>query len=281
MPSSSLDKKTASQDLKQSLMVQARVIGALILREILTRYGRKNIGFLWLFIEPILFTLGIVIIRNIILGNAPLNMSGNQHFFGSMSFAGLLMTGYSGFILFRNICNRLSSTAASNRGLLYHRNIRILDLIFSRFILELAAVSASLLVLTIAFNEFGLMSLPLSILDVICAWLLLAWFCFGFGLIVGYMMEASSFFDRIWSIILIVSLPFSGVVFMLSWLPTSAQEFLSWSPLVNALEYLRESYFGTSIKAIYSISYLVAINLVLTLIGLSLARKIRRVLESE
>lgn len=281
MPSSSLNTRATSQGLKQSFRVQMRVIGALILREVLTRYGRKNIGFLWLFIEPVLFTLGIVIVRNLILGHSPLALTGNTHFFGGMSFAGFLLTGYSGFILFRNICNRISSTAASNRGLLYHRNIRILDLIFSRFILELAAVSASLLLLTLLFNEFGLMTLPESILDVIFAWLLLAWFCFGFGLIVGYMMEASSFFDRIWPIILIVSLPFSGVIFMLSWLPSSAQEFLSWFPLVNALEYLREAYFGTSIKAMYSISYLVSINLVLTFVGLSLSRKIRRVLESE
>jgi ABC-type polysaccharide/polyol phosphate export permease len=281
MPSSSLQAKTGQNALKQSLSIQIRVIGALILREILTRYGRKNIGFLWLFIEPILFTLGIVIVRNLILGHSPLTLTSNPHFFGEMSFAGFLMTGYSGFILFRNICNRISSTAASNRGLLYHRNIRILDLIFSRFILELAAISASLILLTLLFNEFGLMSLPISVLDVITAWLLLAWFCFGFGLIVGYMMEASSFFDRIWPIILIVSLPFSGVFFMLSWLPSSAQDFLSWFPLVNALEYLREAYFGTSIKAMYSVNYLITINLILTLIGLSLARKIRRVLESE
>jgi capsular polysaccharide transport system permease protein len=68
---------------------------------------------------------------------------------------------------------------------------------------------------------------------------------------------------------------------MLSWLPSSAQELLSWFPLVNALEYLREAYFGTSIKAMYSVNYLITINLLLTLIGLSLARKIRRVLESE
>ena len=274
-------KRTTTDDFKKSFFVQARVIGALILRETLTRYGRKNIGFLWLFVEPIMFTLGIVIIRNIIIGQSPLNLSSNQQFFGNMSFTGFLVTGYSGFILFRNICNRLSSTAASNRGLLYHRNIRIIDLIFSRFILELAAVSSSLLVLSFMFHEFGLMSLPESILDAILAWILLAWFCFGFGLIVGYMMEASSFFDRIWPIILIVSVPFSGVVFMLSWLPNTAQEFLSWSPLVNALEYLRESYFGLSIKAMYSISYLIAINLVLTFVGLSLSRKIRRVLESE
>ena len=281
MPSLIVESKNAAQALKSAFEVQLRVVGALILREVLTRYGRKNIGFLWLFIEPMLFTLGIVIIRNIIMGNSALNLTNNQQFFGSMSFAGFLMTGYSGFILFRNICNRIGSTSSGNKGLLYHRNIRILDLIFSRFILELAAVSASLIALTLAFHEFGLMSLPENILNVIIAWLLLAWFCFGFGLIVGYLMEASSFFDRIWPIILIVSLPFSGVIFMLNWLPANAQAFLSWFPLVNALEFLRESYFGPSIKAMYSITYLVSINLVLTFIGLTASRKIRRVLESE
>src|SRR3546814_7727199 len=45
--------------LRQSLQVQLRVLGALLMRETLTRYGRHNIGFLWLFAEPMLFTLGI------------------------------------------------------------------------------------------------------------------------------------------------------------------------------------------------------------------------------
>jgi ABC-type polysaccharide/polyol phosphate export permease len=34
------------------------VLGALLIRELLTRYGRHNIGFLWLFVEPMIFTLG-------------------------------------------------------------------------------------------------------------------------------------------------------------------------------------------------------------------------------
>ncbi|MFN5779339.1 MAG: capsule polysaccharide export ABC transporter permease, partial [Novosphingobium sp.] len=42
--------------LTQAWQVQRRVIGALLLREMLTRYGRNNIGFLWLFVEPMLFT---------------------------------------------------------------------------------------------------------------------------------------------------------------------------------------------------------------------------------
>jgi ABC-type polysaccharide/polyol phosphate export permease len=39
---------------------EIRVIGALLMREILTRYGRHNIGFMWLFVEPMMFTLGVL-----------------------------------------------------------------------------------------------------------------------------------------------------------------------------------------------------------------------------
>ena len=44
----------------QSLRIQARVVHALIMREIITRYGRHNIGFAWLFAEPMLFTIGVI-----------------------------------------------------------------------------------------------------------------------------------------------------------------------------------------------------------------------------
>ena len=44
-----------------SWLIQRRVLGALLLRELLTRYGRNNIGFLWLFVEPMLFTLIITL----------------------------------------------------------------------------------------------------------------------------------------------------------------------------------------------------------------------------
>ena len=48
--------------LWESFRIQLRVIGALLIRESLTRYGRHNIGFLWLFAEPMFFTLGITAI---------------------------------------------------------------------------------------------------------------------------------------------------------------------------------------------------------------------------
>ena len=49
----------AQTSLIANLRVQRRVLSALLLRELLTRYGRHNLGFLWLFVEPMLFTLGV------------------------------------------------------------------------------------------------------------------------------------------------------------------------------------------------------------------------------
>jgi capsular polysaccharide transport system permease protein len=46
----------------RGLKVQCRIIWALILREIITRYGRENLGILWFFAEPLLFITGIAIL---------------------------------------------------------------------------------------------------------------------------------------------------------------------------------------------------------------------------
>ena len=43
--------------LRQGWDIQKRVIGALMLRELTTRFGRENIGFLWIMVEPLLFAV--------------------------------------------------------------------------------------------------------------------------------------------------------------------------------------------------------------------------------
>ncbi|MBM3613658.1 MAG: hypothetical protein FJX19_11965, partial [Alphaproteobacteria bacterium] len=48
--------------LRRSFAIQRRVIGALVLREVITRYGRHNLGFAWLLLEPLVFTLGVIML---------------------------------------------------------------------------------------------------------------------------------------------------------------------------------------------------------------------------
>ena len=45
--------------LRQSFAIQRRVISALLMREVITRFGRENVGVLWLIGEPMMFTLGV------------------------------------------------------------------------------------------------------------------------------------------------------------------------------------------------------------------------------
>ena len=99
------------------LTITRRVIGALVLRELLTRYGRNNIGFLWLFVEPMLFTLVITAFwaatRTIHGSDIPI-----------VAFA---LTGYSSLIMWRNMGNRCIDALRSNLPLLYHRQVRVID----------------------------------------------------------------------------------------------------------------------------------------------------------
>ena len=254
--------------MSNSIKVQARVIWALLMREIITRYGRHNVGFLWLFIEPMMFSIGITILWS---------FTGMSK--GIIPVAGFALTGYSSIVLWRNMVSRLANTSSANQGLLYHSPVKIVDLILSRAFLEAAGVSISFIGLSFAFTAIGLMSLPVDPLQTVIAWFLLIWFVIGAGMIAAYAGETSEVFDRIWHVMMYLTLPFTGAFSMVSWLPLSTQEILLWSPMVHAVEMLREGYFGGGVNAIYSVFYLMSCNLILTLVGLILIRKIRRNLE--
>jgi ABC-type polysaccharide/polyol phosphate export permease len=251
-----------------SLRIQKRVIGALIRREILTRYGRHNIGFLWLFIEPMFFSVGITILWTYM-----------QFAKGDIPVAGFALTGYSALVAWRNTVNKMAGTASSNRGLLYHQQVKILDLALARMIVEFAGVTMSLVILTIIFQQLGLMRFPLDPLGVVSGWLYLLWFVAGVGMVALYLGEVSELFDRVWHVVMYLTLPFTGAFSMMAWLPPEAQGVLLWSPMVHAVEMLREGYFGKGVHAVYSIDYLIKTNAALTLLGLLLVRRVRRKLE--
>ena len=136
------------QSLMRSWSIQRRVIGALLMREVLTRYGRHNIGFLWLFMEPMLFTLGIT---------ALWTLSGAHHG-SSLPIVAFALTGYSSVLLWRNMPSRCIAAIEPNLSLLYHRHIKIIDIYCSRLALEGAGATISFVVLGLLFISIGWLS---------------------------------------------------------------------------------------------------------------------------
>jgi ABC-type polysaccharide/polyol phosphate export permease len=69
-------------------------------------------------------------------------------------------------------------------------------------------------------------------------------------------------------------MPFSGVAFIADALPSKVRDVMLWLPMFNALEFLREGWFGSMMRAHYDVPYVVVFNMVLTFIGLSLVRQV-------
>jgi ABC-type polysaccharide/polyol phosphate export permease len=244
--------------------INRRVIGALLLRELITRYGRNNIGFLWLFVEPMLFTLAITdfwaATRSVHGSDIPI-----------VAFA---LTGYSSMMMWRNLPNRCIGALKSNKPLLYHRRVRIIDVYMARIILEIIGASTSFVVLALAFYAMDWLAAPEEALQVVGGWALLAWFGAGLALTVGALSERHDIIGKLWPPFSYILFPLSGVAFIVDALPPRMQEIVLWLPMLNALEYLREGWFGSSFRAHYDLGYVMLFNLALTFAGLSLVRQV-------
>lgn len=257
---------SAPLDLFKSLAIQRRVVWALFLREALTRYGRHNIGFLWLFIEPMIFTLGITTFWT--LAKA---VHGS-----SLPIVPFAITGYSSVLMWRNMPGRLAKAVDPNLGLMHHRNVRLIDIYLSRLLLEIGGVTMSFMFLTLFFWAIEWMKLPEDLLQVMFGWGLIIWFGVGLAFTIGSLSEQSEVFERLWHPATYLIFPLSGAAFMVDALPKVMQDVVLWLPMVHCVEVIREGFFGSVFVAHYDLGYVIVANSLLTLFGLGNTFKVAR-----
>lgn len=246
--------------LTQSLAIQSRVIYALVMREVITRYGRNNIGFLWLFVHPMLFTACVTYIW----ATRKAGVS------STIPIPTLALTGYSATMLWRLSSSRCVKALDSNIGLLWHRNVKPIDIYLSRIFLEIVGTSVSLIILTIVFILMGKISVPVDLLKVICGWLLLCALSLSLSLFAGVLSEKIGNFNRFWSIFTLLLFPISGAAILVDWAPPSFQKILLLVPMVHAIEFIREGFCGSAVHAHYDLLYLSLSIAVILFISLAL-----------
>ncbi len=262
---------SAPPPLLDGSRIQVRIVGALLSREMLTRYGRHNLGFLWLFVEPMLFTLGVTA-----LWTATKSVHGSD-----LPIVAFALTGYSSVLLWRNMPGRCIGAVWANLALLYHRNIKVLDIYAARLLLEFGGATISFVTLAIAFIAIGWLALPDDFLKVLGGWLLLAWFGAALATALGALSHYNELVEKLWHPFSYLLFPLSGAAFMVSALPPAAQELVLYLPMVHGVEIVREGYFAAQANAVYDVWYLVAVNLVLTVVALILAQHLSRTVVPE
>lgn len=263
-------QSAAFRSFIKSFKIQLRVIHALIMREIITRYGRHNLGFAWLFVEPMIFTLGV---------SALWYYTKAAH--GSdLQIVPFAVIGYSTVLLWRNASGKVGNAVNANTGLLYHRNVKILDVFLARIALEVVGATISFLMLSLLFIFVGAMDLPDSFLLMAEGWFLLIWFTIGLSLVVGALFEMSEILDRIWHAFTYLMFPLSGAAFFVYWLPENFQKIIVYVPMVHFSEMIKHGYYGDLIPTYESLSYIIWWNLILSFLGLFLVRYVSEKIEA-
>lgn len=250
------------------LRIQIRVVGALILRETQTRYGRHNIGILWLFLEPMLLVLGVTAIW-ILLGRGHNNVP----------VAPFVASGYCPLLMWRYCCRRGMGCLSSNASLLYHRNVRAFDIFFSRTIIECSGSFLAFVLISTLMWFFGYLQVKGSLVLLYAGWGLLAWFSFGFALILCCLSERFDIVDRIWGPISYLILPVSGVFFMVDWLPSHLRGAALLFPMTDCIEMIRACVLGPAYEFHYDVVYVIFVNACLTYVGLLMLRDVRHNLD--
>lgn len=139
--------------LASAFKVQARVVGALILRELHARYGREHLGFLWLIAEPLMFALGVMLMWQILSGP----------YVHDLPIVPVTMFGYIPLLLYRHMTNGSMRYLRANSALLFHQRVTLFDLYFSRVVTETAGNILAFAVAYAVVYELGEVQLPANV----------------------------------------------------------------------------------------------------------------------
>lgn len=257
--------------LLESLRVQARVIGALMIRDAMARFGHENIGFFWVIVEPMMFTIGVMVMWT---------LAGTEHT-GEIGIPAFALTGYSIITLWRHIVGQATLVMRANVGLIYHSNVKMLDIILARTLLEVVAVFAAFILTYIPFALLGYIPWFRDPLVLMGGWVLTAWFAGSFGLIIAALAALNEVVERMMAPLMYITIPVLGVFYMVSWLPPLAQKIVMWSPMVNGSEMFRSGLFPADIETHWHAGYMAIVSLIQTAIGLYLVKIAQKNLKME
>jgi len=249
-----------------ALKIQIRVIGALIMRELHTRYGRENVGYLWMFLEPMMLASVIGLLHY---------ETGHSEYGGDIKPLPFGVIGYTTFILFRGIVNRAEGAIEANAPLLYHRSVTVLDMVLARALLEFASVFMTFAIIMTLLVFAGLADPPARPLSLMLGWVLMWWYCVAHSLLitpgtyerrtVGRFVHPYTYFMT----------GLSGAFYMMSWLPSGVREWAAWLPTTTIFETVRYGWFESAKDDYCYYGYVSAVCLVATWIGLILMRRTR------
>lgn len=251
--------------LRHGLVVQFEVVHALILRETRTRYGDSDLGYVWAFIQPMI-QVGFFAFMMIL---------GRVRDSSGMDIFGFLITGILGYDMVTNGLERAINAVGGNQSLLLYPQVKVLDVVIARVVLEALTTMAVFAVFMTADSLFvGRFHVDEPI-TVLLGLLLGGWLGGGLGMIFCALNVFSSGADKLRAIVMRPLFFVSGVFYTANGLPIAFQDVLVFNPVLHVIEMVRSGWYGSYQSQVADPVYLTGWCVVTTALGLLLEQAAR------
>ncbi len=246
-----------------------RSIGALMLREMATTYGKSPGGYIWAVLEPVAGIAVLTFAFSFLFATPPIGTS----------FELFYATGTLPFFMFTTICNRVGTAMVFSKSLLSYPAVTFVDAIIARFLVNfLTELLVFYLVVTAILSLFDTRTV-LDVRDIALSLSLTALFGLAMGTLNSYLFLRFHVWHVFWSVISRPLFMISGVFFIYDALPPLLQEYLWYNPLIHAVGLMRAGFYPSYAGDYISVLYMVGVSLALLLLGLRLLSwHIRRLL---
>jgi capsular polysaccharide transport system permease protein len=158
---------------------------------------------------------------------------------------------------------------------MYHRQVKILDLIIVRFIIEFIGHMMAYFFIAVILFALGFFPMPYDIGFLILGWVYYSLFTLSVTLVIAPLSEMSEVLEKFIPVSTYLMVPFSGAFFLVSALYPGAAAIVLYSPPVHGMEMMRFGIFGPSVDPQYDFFYPLGFSLPCMALGLLLCRIVR------
>ena len=243
-----------------------RTVGALILREMNTSYGRSPGGYIWAVLQPAAGIGMMVAFLSAGFRSPPLGTN----------FALFYATGLLPFMLFMDVSAKLGQALNYSKPFLMYPRITFMDAIIARFILNYLTqllVGYILIALILFFYETRS---TLEMNRIALAYAMVGSLSFGIGVLNCFLTSRFRVWQQVWSILMRPMFLVSGIFFMYENIPDPYRSYLWYNPLMHVSGEMRAAFYVSYGADYVSPSFVFGISLLTSVFGVLFLRRYHR-----
>ena len=258
--------RVGGSSFAELLRTHARILFALILRDVQTRFFGTALGFVLAIAWPVSHIF-IVLLVNSALGRAPPYGDSAALFFA---------TGLLPFMCFQYMARFTVLGVIMNKPLLGFPIVKVADILIARAILEVLNAAVVVIVTVVILTIMGVDVWPPRPIEAMYAMLACLLLGLGFGLVNGVIAGIFPFWFTPFSLSQIILWMASGVIMVPDDLPATARYWLSWNPILVGVEWMRSAFYqGFGLGELLDKQYVLGFAAVSIFIGLLMERTMR------